>query len=62
MLPFKKGAFNVAVEAQIDIIPIVFSNYSSFYLQSKKHFLLKGKVVVQVMNPVSTINVGIKFI
>lgn len=58
MLPFKKGAFNIAVEAQIDILPIVISDYRSFYSQSKKYFRSKGNIIIQVMNPISTVNVS----
>ena len=30
MLPFKKGAFHLAVEGQLPILPIVYSSYRGF--------------------------------
>ncbi|KAI1714862.1 acyltransferase domain-containing protein [Ditylenchus destructor] len=54
MLPFKKGAFNIAIQAQIDIVPIVISGYKHFYSKNDKYFHSNGKVIVQVMDPVST--------
>uniref|UniRef100_A0A3Q2XMZ7 1-acyl-sn-glycerol-3-phosphate acyltransferase n=1 Tax=Hippocampus comes TaxID=109280 RepID=A0A3Q2XMZ7_HIPCM len=38
LLPFKKGAFHLAVQAQVPIIPVVFSSYSNFYLRKEKQF------------------------
>lgn len=29
MLPFKKGAFHLAVQAQVPIVPVVVANYSN---------------------------------
>uniref|UniRef100_A0AC34R897 1-acyl-sn-glycerol-3-phosphate acyltransferase n=1 Tax=Panagrolaimus sp. JU765 TaxID=591449 RepID=A0AC34R897_9BILA len=54
MLPFKKGAFNIAVEAQIPIIPVVISHYGCFYNMDKKYFKNNGQVIVQVLDPVPT--------
>uniref|UniRef100_A0A915BWI5 1-acyl-sn-glycerol-3-phosphate acyltransferase n=1 Tax=Parascaris univalens TaxID=6257 RepID=A0A915BWI5_PARUN len=31
MLPFKKGAFVIALQAKIPIVPLVFSSYKNFY-------------------------------
>ena len=59
MLPFKKGAFNIAVQAQIPIIPIVISDYRPFYSKSDRYFRSNGKVVVQVLDPISTDGVRI---
>ena len=41
MLPFKKGAFHVAVSGQIPILPIVFSSYH--FLDHKKKTFDEGK-------------------
>lgn len=40
--PFKKGAFHVAIAAQIPILPVVFSSYKTF-LDDKKKNLTSGK-------------------
>ncbi|KAH7730050.1 ACL-2 protein [Aphelenchoides avenae] len=54
LLPFKKGAFNIAVFAQIPIIPVVISDYKPFYSKGEKYFHSNGEIVVQVLDPVST--------
>uniref|UniRef100_A0A0N5AEJ6 1-acyl-sn-glycerol-3-phosphate acyltransferase n=1 Tax=Syphacia muris TaxID=451379 RepID=A0A0N5AEJ6_9BILA len=54
LLPFKKGAFNIAVQAGIPIIPCVISSYSHFYSKQERYFHIPGQVVVQIMEPVST--------
>uniref|UniRef100_A0A8C3EVY1 1-acyl-sn-glycerol-3-phosphate acyltransferase n=1 Tax=Corvus moneduloides TaxID=1196302 RepID=A0A8C3EVY1_CORMO len=38
MLPFKRGAFQLAVKAQVPIIPVVLSSYNSFYNRKEKRF------------------------
>ncbi|GCB83188.1 hypothetical protein scyTo_0023912, partial [Scyliorhinus torazame] len=38
MLPFKRGAFHLAVQAQVPIIPVVFSSYNDFYNRAEKRF------------------------
>uniref|UniRef100_A0A8C3ME12 1-acylglycerol-3-phosphate O-acyltransferase n=1 Tax=Geospiza parvula TaxID=87175 RepID=A0A8C3ME12_GEOPR len=38
MLPFKRGAFQLAVKAQVPIIPVVLSSYDNFYNQKEKKF------------------------
>ncbi|KAL7077349.1 hypothetical protein ACQ4LE_003346 [Meloidogyne hapla] len=54
LLPFKKGAFNIAVQAQFPIIPIVISDYTPFYSKPGRYFYSGGKVIVQVLDPVPT--------
>uniref|UniRef100_A0A915LLB0 1-acyl-sn-glycerol-3-phosphate acyltransferase n=1 Tax=Meloidogyne javanica TaxID=6303 RepID=A0A915LLB0_MELJA len=44
LLPFKKGAFNIAVQAQFPIIPIVISDYTPFYSKKEKYFYSGGKL------------------
>uniref|UniRef100_A0A8D2H3U8 1-acyl-sn-glycerol-3-phosphate acyltransferase n=1 Tax=Urocitellus parryii TaxID=9999 RepID=A0A8D2H3U8_UROPR len=38
LLPFKKGAFHLAVQAQVPIVPVVYSSFSSFYNLKTKLF------------------------
>uniref|UniRef100_A0A0M3I126 1-acyl-sn-glycerol-3-phosphate acyltransferase n=2 Tax=Ascaris lumbricoides TaxID=6252 RepID=A0A0M3I126_ASCLU len=54
LLPFKKGAFNVAVKAGIPIIPLVISSYKPFYEKEKHYFANSGYVIAEVMEPIST--------
>lgn len=44
LLPFKKGAFNIAVAAQVPIIPVVYSPY--YFINAKKFIFNKGKFVI----------------
>uniref|UniRef100_A0A1I8EU66 1-acyl-sn-glycerol-3-phosphate acyltransferase n=1 Tax=Wuchereria bancrofti TaxID=6293 RepID=A0A1I8EU66_WUCBA len=54
MIEFKKGAFNLAVFAQIPIIPIVISSYKQFYNKNMRYFANSGYVIVEVMDPIQT--------
>uniref|UniRef100_A0A915E205 Phospholipid/glycerol acyltransferase domain-containing protein n=1 Tax=Ditylenchus dipsaci TaxID=166011 RepID=A0A915E205_9BILA len=54
MLEFKKGAFNIAVQAQIDIVPVAISDLRPFYSKTGKYFHNNGKIIVQVLDPVPT--------
>jgi lysophosphatidate acyltransferase len=38
LLPFKKGAFYMAAQAKVPIIPIVIANYKDIYNAKTKHF------------------------
>ena len=38
MLPFKKGAFHLAVQAQVPIVPVVCANYSHIFNIKRKIF------------------------
>ncbi|XP_060923791.1 1-acyl-sn-glycerol-3-phosphate acyltransferase beta [Limanda limanda] len=53
LLPFKKGAFHLAVQAQAPIIPIVFSSYNSFYLRKEKQFK-SGTIRLQILPKIDT--------
>ncbi|NWI57134.1 PLCA acyltransferase, partial [Calyptomena viridis] len=57
MLPFKRGAFQLAVKAQVPIIPLVLSSYNSFYNQKEKRFT-PGKLIVQFLPEVETLGLG----
>ncbi|XP_049629664.1 1-acyl-sn-glycerol-3-phosphate acyltransferase beta [Suncus etruscus] len=53
LLPFKKGAFYLAIQAQVPIIPVVYSSFSSFY-DSKKQLFTSGTIQVRVLDAVPT--------
>ncbi|NWI69647.1 PLCA acyltransferase, partial [Todus mexicanus] len=54
MLPFKRGAFHLAVKAQVPIIPMVISSYKDFYNRKEKKFT-PGKLIVQILPEVKTL-------
>lgn len=51
--PFKKGAFHMAIDQQIPILPVVFSSYCTF-LNDKKKILNAGRIVITTLPPIST--------
>jgi len=53
ILPFKKGAFHVAVETQLPITPCVISSYLSFYDPEESKFNA-GKVIVRFLPAIKT--------
>lgn len=53
MLPFKKGAFHLARQAQIPVIPFVVSNTSNIFHASSRTFN-RGEITIEVLPPVST--------
>ncbi|KAM5328196.1 1-acyl-sn-glycerol-3-phosphate acyltransferase beta isoform 2-T2 [Glossophaga mutica] len=53
LLPFKKGAFYLAVQAQVPIIPVVYSSFSSFYNPRTKRFT-SGTIQVEVLDAIPT--------
>ncbi|NWW91600.1 PLCA acyltransferase, partial [Rhynochetos jubatus] len=57
MLPFKHGAFHLAVKAQVPIIPVVISSYSDFYNRKEKRFTT-GKIIIQILPEVETLDLG----
>ncbi|XP_069354167.1 1-acyl-sn-glycerol-3-phosphate acyltransferase alpha-like isoform X1 [Maniola hyperantus] len=52
LLPFKKGAFAIAVSAQKPIIPIVYSPY--YFIDEKKYIFDRGHIVMQCLDPIKT--------
>lgn len=50
---FKKGAFHVAIDAQIPILPVVFSSYRTFLDDKNKHFN-SGRIIVTTLPPIQT--------
>jgi len=53
LLPFKKGAFHLAVEGQIPIVPVVCENYSNIYNARARRFAA-GEMIIRVLPPIST--------
>lgn len=53
LLPFKKGAFHLAQQGKIPIVPIVVSNTSTL-MNSKNKVFNRGVITVKVMDPIST--------
>lgn len=53
MLPFKKGAFHLAVQAQVPIVPVVVANYSAV-LNVKRKIFRSGTIPYHVLPPVET--------
>ncbi|PNP37461.1 hypothetical protein TGAMA5MH_10564 [Trichoderma gamsii] len=55
LLPFKKGAFHLAVQSGVPIVPIVVANYSHI-LYVKSLVFNSGKIPVKVLAPIPTAN------
>ncbi|KAF5026654.1 hypothetical protein F66182_1238 [Fusarium sp. NRRL 66182] len=53
LLPFKKGAFHLAIQAGVPIVPCVVANYSHI-LYPKTLTFKAGKIPVRVLNPIPT--------
>ncbi|KAG6463424.1 hypothetical protein O3G_MSEX013872 [Manduca sexta] len=49
---FKKGAFYLAIDAQIPILPVVFSQY--YFLDNETKTFEPGKVVITTLPPIPT--------
>lgn len=50
---FKKGAFHMAVQAQVPIVPVVFSTYKNFMRKNEKVFD-SGEVIIEFLPEIST--------
>ncbi|POI31260.1 hypothetical protein CIB84_004989 [Bambusicola thoracicus] len=57
MLPFKRGAFQLAVRAQVPIVPVVISSYNSFYSEKEKRFT-SGTSTIQILPAVETVGLS----
>jgi lysophosphatidate acyltransferase len=53
LLPFKKGAFHLAIEAQVPIVPMVCGNYSHV-LNLKQLKFVSGRIPVKVLPAIET--------
>lgn len=50
---FKKGAFYLAIQAQVPILPVVFSSYRAFMRSSEKMFG-SGDVIIEALPEIPT--------
>ncbi|KAH6606850.1 hypothetical protein Trco_006003 [Trichoderma cornu-damae] len=55
LLPFKKGAFHLAVQSGVPIVPVVVANYSHV-LYIKGLVFNSGKIPIKVLAPIPTAN------
>lgn len=53
LLPFKKGPFHLAVQAQVPIVPLVAANYSNV-LDTRRKVFVPGTIPVRVIEPIET--------
>lgn len=56
---FKKGAFHLAVQAQVDVVPVVCANYWGVLGAAEGRFRA-GEIPVRVLEPVSTRGMGVE--
>lgn len=54
LLPFKKGAFHLAIQAQIPIVCMVTSSYANFFSMKERKYNFNGQVKVRVLPPFQT--------
>lgn len=52
MLPFKKGAFHIAIDGKLPILPVVLSEYD--FLDVKNWIFNPGKVTIKVLPRIDT--------
>ncbi|KAG8225580.1 hypothetical protein J437_LFUL002099 [Ladona fulva] len=52
LLPFKKGAFHVALSAEAPILPVVLSKY--YFLDHKKKIFNGGRIILSILPPIPT--------
>ena len=57
LLPFKKGGFITAINAQVPIIPVVFSSYAKTLDLTK---LRSGRIIAKFMEPIHTKGLSIE--
>lgn len=55
---FKKGAFHIAVNAQLPIMPVVITSYQN-YLDSKNKIFNSGNVIITALEPISTVGLTV---
>lgn len=50
---FKKGAFHMAIQGQVPIIPIVFSSYK-FFMRKKERVFDSGETIIEALPEIPT--------
>lgn len=50
---FKKGAFHVAIQGQVPILPVVFSSYRTF-LNDERRILNSGEIIIEALPEIPT--------
>lgn len=53
LLPFKRGAFILAIETEAPIVPVVIANYSDIY-NTRRQIFKSGTIKVKVLGPIET--------
>lgn len=57
LLPFKKGAFHLAIQGQVPIVPVVVANYSNI-VNFKRKIFRSGRIPMKVLKPFETKGMG----
>ncbi|PNF32262.1 hypothetical protein B7P43_G17612 [Cryptotermes secundus] len=52
ILPFKKGAFHVAIAAQVPVLPVIFSSY--YFLDNNSKEFESGNIIITTLPPIKT--------
>ncbi|KDR16862.1 1-acyl-sn-glycerol-3-phosphate acyltransferase alpha isoform X1 [Zootermopsis nevadensis] len=52
ILPFKKGAFHVAIAAQVPVLPVIFSSY--YFLDNNNKQFDSGNIIITTLPPIKT--------
>ncbi len=58
LLPFKKGAFHLAIDAQVPIVPIVAESFEHIVDWRLKRAFHSGVIRIRVLDPVATSGLG----
>jgi lysophosphatidate acyltransferase len=55
---FKKGAFRLAIQGQVPILPMVVSSYNEF-LDPKKKMFNSGRVIIEILPEIPTVDLKV---
>lgn len=58
LLPFKKGAFHVALAAEAPVLPVVLSRY--YFLNQKQKKFDSGRIILTILPPIPTKGKGLE--